>query len=281
MQLIATCNHLHREGAIMLLRGQTAIVYGGSGAIGGAAAGAFAREGAKVFLVGRTLQKLQARAQEIVSRGGAAEFAVVDVLDERAVEHHAEAVARETGGIDIALNAVGFFHVQGTPFAELSLPDFMLPVETYAKAAFITAKAASRFMAQRGSGVVMNISTPGSRLPGIGYLGYGAACAVTEGMTRLLAAELALRGIRVVCLQPHAIPEALAKGSHSRQVFQPAAERAGLTVEDMLQGAAEGTLLKRLPTLGEVADVAAFMASDHARAMTGAVVNMTCGALVD
>ncbi|WP_394891303.1 SDR family NAD(P)-dependent oxidoreductase [Mesorhizobium sp. AaZ16] len=265
----------------MLLRGQTAIVYGGSGAIGGAAAGAFAREGAKVFLVGRTLQKLEASAQEILRRGGAAEFAVVDVLDKRAVEHHAESVARETGGIDIALNAVGFSHVQGTPLAELSLKDFMLPIETYAKAAFITAKAASRFMAQRGSGVIMNISTPGSRLPGIGYLGYGAACAVTEGMTRLLAAELAPSGIRVVCLQPHAIPEALKRGSHSSEVFQPAAERAGMTVEEMLQGAAEGTLLKRLPTLGEVADVAAFMASDRARAMTGAVVNMTCGALVD
>lgn len=263
----------------MLLRGQTAIVYGGSGAIGGAAAGAFAREGAKVFLVGRTLQKLEAGAQEIVRRGGAAEFAVVDVLDERAVEHHAEAVARKTGGIDIALNAVGFSHVQGTPLAELSLTDFMLPIETYAKAVFITAKATSRFM--KGSGVVMNTSTPGSRLPGIGYLGYGAACAVTEGMTRLLAAELAPRGIRVVCLQPHAIPEALTRGSHSRGVFQPAAERAGLSVEEMLQGAAEGTLLKRLPTLGEVADVAAFVASGRARAMTGAVVNMTCGALVD
>lgn len=265
----------------MLLRGQTAIVYGGSGAIGGAAAGAFAREGAKVFLVGRTLQKLEAGAQEIVRQGGAAEFAVVDILDEQAVERHAEAVARDTGGIDIALNAVGFPHIQGTPFAELSLIDFMLPIETYARAAFITAKAASSFMAQRGSGVVMNISTPGSRLPGIGYLGYGAACAVTESMTRLLAAELAPRGIRVVCLQPHAIPEALTKGSHSKRVFQPAAERAGMTVEEMLQGAAEGTLLKRLPTLGEVADVAAFMASDRARAMTGAVVNMTCGALVD
>jgi 3-oxoacyl-[acyl-carrier protein] reductase len=265
----------------MLLRGQTAIVYGGSGAIGGAAAAAFAREGAKVFLVGRTLQKLEAGAQEILRRGGAAEVAVLDVLDERAVEGHAEAVARKTDGVDIALNAVGFFHVQGTPFAELSLSDFMLPVENYAKAAFITAKGASRVMAQRGSGVIMNISTPGSRLPGIGYVGYGAACAVTEGMTRLLAAELAPRGIRVICLQPHAIPEALAKGSHSRRVFQPAADRAGLTVEKMLEGAAEATPLKRLPTLGEVADTAAFMASDRARAMTGAIVNMTCGALVD
>lgn len=100
-------------------------------------------------------------------------------------------------------------------------------------------------------------------------------------MTRLLAAELGPSGIRVNCLRPHAIPEAAAKGSHSRDVFRPAAERAGFTVEAMLAGAAETTLLKRLPKLDEVANVAAFLASDRASAMTGAIANLSCGALVD
>jgi 3-oxoacyl-[acyl-carrier protein] reductase len=268
-------------GRSMQLEGKTVIVYGGGGAIGGAAARAFAREGGKVFLAGRNPQKLEAVAQDIASRGGVAEFASIDILDTEAVEHHAEAVARKSGGIHVALNAVGFSHVQGTPFAELALEDFILPVEAYARAVFTGAKAVSRFMAREGSGVILTISTPGSRLPGIGYLGYGAACAAIEGMTRLLAAELAPSGIRVICLQSHAIPEALSKGSHSESVFRPAAERAGLTVEEMLKGAAAGTLLKRLPTLGEVADIAAFVASDRAGVMTGAVVNMTCGALVD
>jgi NAD(P)-dependent dehydrogenase (short-subunit alcohol dehydrogenase family) len=262
----------------MLLERKTAIVYGGSGAIGAAAARAFAREGARVFLVGRTLAKLEAVARDIAASGGAAETAVVDVRDEQAVAQHADAVAR---GIDIALNAVGIPHVQGTPFAELSLRDFLHPIEAYAHAIFVTTKAVSRIMAQKRKGVILILSTPGSRLPGIGYLGYGTACAAKEGMTRLLAAELAPSGIRVVCLQPHAIPDALSKGSHAAAVFRPAAECAGLTVAEMLQGAAEGTLLKRLPTLEEVADMAAFMASDRAGATTGAVINMTGGALVD
>jgi NAD(P)-dependent dehydrogenase (short-subunit alcohol dehydrogenase family) len=265
----------------MLLGNKTAIIYGGGGAIGGAAARSFAREGAKVFLAGRTLEKLEAVASDIIARGGKAETAVVDALDEQSVERHAETVAEQAGAIDIAFNAVGIVHVQGASLADLSLEDFMLPIDAYARTVFITSKAVSRFMARKGAGVILLMSTPGSRLPGTGYLGYGTACAAKEGMTRLLAAELAPGGIRVVCLRSHAIPEASAKGSHSARVFRPAAERAGLTVGEMLQGAAEGTLLKRLPTLEHVAETAVFMASDRAGAMTGVVANLSCGAVVD
>ncbi len=88
-------------------------------------------------------------------------------------------------------------------------------------------------------------------------------------------------GIRVVCLRSHAIPEAAAIGSHSRDVFRLVAERGGTTVDEMLAGAAGGTLLKRLPTLAEVVNTAVFVASDQAGAMTGTVANLTCGFRVD
>jgi 3-oxoacyl-[acyl-carrier protein] reductase len=265
----------------MLLEKRTAVVFGGGGAIGGAAARAFAREGARVFLAGRTHAKLESVANEIRSGGGAADMAEIDALDERAVETYIDAVAGKAGSIDVVLNAIGILHVQGKPLLELSLEDFAHPINAYVRAHFISAKAAARHMAKQRSGVILLISTPGSRLPGTGYLGYGVACAAKEGLTRLLAAELAPSGIRVVCLMPHAIPEASAKGSHSRDVFQPVAERAGVAVEQMLIGAAESTLLKRLPTLAEVGDMAAFMASDRAAAVTGTVINMSSGALVD
>ena len=210
------------------------MIYGGGGAIGGAVARAFAREGAKVFLAGPTRARLDAVAYDITASGGIVEVAEVDALDERSVEAHAEAVAAKAGGIDIALNAVGIFHVQGTPFAELSLEDFAHPIASYTRTNFITAKAVTRHMAKKA-----------------------------------------------VCLLPHAIPEATAMGSHSRDVFRPFAERAGITVEQMLARHADTTLLKRLPTLAQVANVAAFLASDQAGAMTGTVVNLTCGALVD
>jgi 3-oxoacyl-[acyl-carrier protein] reductase len=215
----------------MLLQKKNAVIYGGGGAIGGAVARAFAREGAKVFLAGRTLARLEKVAREI-----SAEIAQVDALDEAAVERHADAVAAKAGGIDIMLNAVGILHVQGTPFAELSFQDYAHPIAAYTRTNFLTAKAVARHMVKRGSGVI---------------------------------------------LRPDAIPEALAT-SHAREVFSGFAERAGISVEAMLaERARTGTLLKRFPTLAEVADFAAFAASDRASAMTGAIANLTCGSLVD
>lgn len=111
----------------MLLQSKNAVIYGGGGAIGGAVARAFAREGAKVFLAGRTLAKLDQVAREISAAGGMAETAIVDALDEKAIDKHADAVAAKAGGIDVALNAVGILHVQGTPFADLSFQDYSYP----------------------------------------------------------------------------------------------------------------------------------------------------------
>jgi len=106
-------------------------------------------------------------------------------------------------------------------------------------------------------------------------------CGAIETFSRILAGELGASGIRVVCLRSDAIPEAVAT-SHTREVFSGFAERAGTTVEAMLaERARTGTLLKRFPTLAEVASFAAFVASDGAGAMTGAIANLTCGSLVD
>ena len=189
-------------------------------------------------------------------------------------------MAAKAGGIDVALNAVGIVHVQGTPFGELSFEDYAHPITAYTRTNFLTAKAVARHMVKRGSGVILTLSKPGSRLSGQGFLGYGVTCGAIETFSRILAGELGSNGVRVICLRPDAIPEALAT-SHAREVFR-GAERAGTTVEAMLaERARSGTLLKRFPTLAEVANVAAFVASDRASAMTGAITNLTCGSLVD
>ncbi|KRD39475.1 short-chain dehydrogenase [Lysobacter sp. Root916] len=263
----------------MLLEHKVALIHGGGGAIGGAVARAFAREGARVYLAGRGRDKLARVAADIAAAGGHADIATVDALDEAAVQAHAAAVAADAGGIDIALNAIGVPHVQGVPFAELTLSDYLHPIEAYTRSNFITAQAAARHM--RGGGAILTLSTPGSRMSGVGFLGYGVTCAAIEAFTRLLAAELGPSGIRVVCLRPHAIPDAQ-PASHAHEVFAESARRAGVSIEAMLDEAARtGTLLGRLPTLAQVADYAAFVASDRAGAMTGAVANLSCGALVD
>src|SRR5687767_12432863 len=114
----------------MLLEGKNAVVYGAAGAIGGAVATAFGREGATVHLAGRTLARLDAVAATIRGAGGRAETAVVDALDEKAVDRHADAVAADAGSIDISINLISVGDVQGTPLAEMSLADVEQPIST-------------------------------------------------------------------------------------------------------------------------------------------------------
>jgi NAD(P)-dependent dehydrogenase (short-subunit alcohol dehydrogenase family) len=112
-------------------------------------------------------------------------------------------------------------------------------------------------------------------------MGNGVSSGAIETFSRILAGELGPNGIRVICLRPDAIPEAVIT-SHTREVFSGVAERAGTTVEGMLaERARTATLLGRLPTLDEVAGFAALVASDRADAMTGAIANLTSGSLVD
>lgn len=265
----------------MLLEDRNAVVYGGGGVIGAAVARAFAREGARVFLAGRRQAALDTVAGEIEAAGGRADTAVVDAMDTVSVEEHAAGVAAGAGTIDIAFNAVGVAHVQGTPLADLTVEDYAYPVTVYTQTNFITAKAVARYMVEQRSGVILTITTPAGLMPGPGFLGHSVACAGVEGLTRHLAGELGASGVRVVCIRAHAIPEAVPLGSHSRDVFGMVAGPAGITVDEMLAGAADGTLLKRLPTLAEVADTAVFLVSDRAGAMTGAVANLTAGMTLD
>jgi NAD(P)-dependent dehydrogenase (short-subunit alcohol dehydrogenase family) len=262
----------------MLLQDKTAVIYGGAGAIGAATAAVFAREGARVFIAGRTLSKLESVAQVARTAGCSVEIAEVDVLDEAAVDAHATAVARKNGGIDVALNAVSFMHDQGTPLLELSLQTFMSPVDQFLRSLFITSKAVAPHM--RTAGVILTLSAPGGKLTVAGHLGHAVSCAGIEAFSRLMAADLAPK-VRVVCLRPHAIVDAPAAGSYTGPLITPKAVAAGITLEQWLGGAAHGTMLQRLPTLNEVAETAAFLASPRAGAITAAVVNLSCGAIVD
>lgn len=266
----------------LLLDGKNAVVYGGGGAIGGAVARVFAREGARVFLTGRTLAKLDAVARDIAATGGKVETAQLDVLDQGAVDEHAEAVAATVGGIDVALNAVSVGHDQGTTLADLSLEEFMRPVDGFLRTLFITSKAVSRHMGRDRPGVILTLSEPGAKLAVSGILGHGVSAAGKEAFSRILAAELAPRNIRVVNIRPHAVVDAPAAGSYTKDLFKPAAAASGQSVQEFLEdGLAQGTLLKRLPTLSEGAETAAFLASDRAGAMTATIANLSGGALVD
>jgi 3-oxoacyl-[acyl-carrier protein] reductase len=258
-----------------MLENKTALIYGGGGAVGGAVARAFADAGARVYLAGRSPDRLEAVAKDI---GDAAAVAEVDALDERAVAEHADAVVAEAGGIDIALNAVSCLFVNTTPFAEVTVDEVMHPIDTFLRTNLITAQAVARHMTARGSGTILTLSTAASTFARAGNLGFGTTCAAIEAMTQRLALELGPRGVRVVCLRPTAIEDAVANGSYTGEQFAALAAAAGVSVERMLaQWGQDQTVLGRLPTLAQVADAAVFVASDRAAAITGAVIDLTRG----
>ncbi|MBC8091471.1 MAG: SDR family oxidoreductase [Pseudonocardia sp.] len=248
----------------MLLEGKSAVVYGAGGSMGGAISRAFAREGAKVFLAGRSMPKLEEVAKEIVSAGGVAEIAQIDAHDQRAVEAHLDEMVDKAGTVDVCVNAVNINEVQGTPLVHMSLPDFLTPITEAARTHFVTSTAAARRMTTQGSGVIIMLSSSAARESGPLMGGFSLACAAIECFTRALAAEVGRHGVRVVALRPNFTPETA----------------PGISPSD-IQYLVDGTALGRLPRLAEVADTAAFVASDHAGAMTAAVVNLTCGAIVD
>jgi NAD(P)-dependent dehydrogenase (short-subunit alcohol dehydrogenase family) len=237
----------------MLLKDKVAVVYGARGAIGGAAARAFADEGAQVF------------------------GADVDALDEQAVAEHLQQVVEEAGHVDVSFNAIGLpdAEIVGQPLESTDVERFARPIAAYTTSYFLTARLAARHMRARGSGVILTVSAlparVGSQLNG----GYGPAVAAKEALTRDLSAELAPHGIRVVCLRPHGLPES----DTMREVF--AAKDMGLTWDQFTGYLANTSHPKRTQTLTEVGSAAAWLASDRASGLTGTTVNLTMGATPD
>jgi NAD(P)-dependent dehydrogenase (short-subunit alcohol dehydrogenase family) len=263
----------------MLLENKTAVIYGAGGAIGGAVARAFAREGATLFLAGRHLAPVDVVAADVVAAGGSATTAQVDALDEQAIDGHLQSVVDAAGRVDIAFNAIGIpgTNILGVPLVELNVDQFVLPIRTYATAYFLIARLAARRMVANKSGVIMTATTQHSRMGLALSGGYGPAMAAEEALTRVLSAELAPQGIRVVGLRPQAIPETRTL----QEAFEARAHLSRTSWEEFQELLASKTHTRRLMTLAEMANVAAFMATDQASGMTGTTVNLTMGSLDD
>jgi 3-oxoacyl-[acyl-carrier protein] reductase len=251
----------------MLLPEKTAVIYGGGGSIGGAVARRFAEEGALVYLAGRTAANLENVAEAIRAAGGRTEIAQLDALDADAVDRHADEVAEQAGGIDVSFNLISHGDVQGTPMADMDVEDYLRPVVTAVRTNFITARAAARHMSRRGSGVILFFGGEGDPPRGYSLGGLQTAFHALEAMRRQLATELGPHGVRTVTLRTGGVPESISEEFEGREELRASLDSA--------------TLLGRAATLDDVANVAAFVASDEARTMTAATVNVSSGALLD
>jgi len=228
----------------MLLSEKVAVIYGAGGRIGGAIAEAFAREGARVF----------APAHD-----------EVDALDEEAVNGYVARMVGEAGRLDVSCNVIGLGDVQ-RPLTDLAVDEFLRPIVTAMRTQFLTTRAAAPHMVAQGSGVVLTFGGDGPQtLPGLG--GFKVALDAMEGLRRQWAIELGRSGVRVVTLKTGGIPESLPEAFPGR--------------DEIIAGLTDAAGLPYTATLADVGTVAAWVASDQARTITNADVNISCGAIVD
>jgi NAD(P)-dependent dehydrogenase (short-subunit alcohol dehydrogenase family) len=252
-----------------LLDSKNTIVYGGGG-IGGGVARTFAREGARVFLAGRTREKLEAIASDIRDDGGSVDVAVVDVLDGQAVDDHAAAVVAEAGTIDATFLAVSRGDIQGTPLIDMTADDVTRAATNGLLSTFHTSRAAARQMAKQGSGAILTLTSATAAFPSPGMGSTGPADAAVESFLQTLAHEVGPQGVRVAVLWSAGVVETLTRES----IAEAGVDIDPAQVVEMISGR---SMLGRAPRLQQVADTAAFLASDRAAGITATVVNVTSG----
>jgi 3-oxoacyl-[acyl-carrier protein] reductase len=253
----------------MILKNKNAIVYGAGGSIGSTVAKAFAEAGARVFLAGRDLGKVQKVADEITAMGGKAEAASVDAMDEHAVNAYVDRVVEQAGTIDISFNLIDLQVVQNMPLTGMTLSDFTRPAAIAMQTHFLTDTAAAKVMMKQGSGVILSLTaTPGGiAYPGVA--GFGPACSAMEAFSRNLASEIGAYGVRVVNIRSAGSPDSF--------VFKDAIEKYPEVMKDVLGGMKGDTMLKKLPLMADIANTAVFLASGLAGSITGVTVDVTCG----
>ena len=246
---------------------------GGGGNIGGAVAREFASEGAHVFLAGRTREKMEKVSADIKSVGGSVDVAVVDALDEKTVDEHAQAVVSQAGSIDVSLNLIMRGDVQGIPLVDMTPDDLLRAVINGLRSNFLTARAAARRMIEQGSGVILALdsgSANGSPMMG----STGPADAATDTFIRNLAAEIGPQGVRVLGIWTAGLPETFSQ-ERLAQVDSKFHDEAAF--QDLIENLDQMRMTQRSPRLAEVAATAAFLASEKASAITGTFVNVTSG----
>src|SRR5499433_3685942 len=226
-----------------LLHGKHAVVFGAGGSVGSAVARQFASEGAEVFLAGRTKSSVEDTTNQIIEAGGRAHPAVIDALDDVAVNKYIDSIVKQTGSIDVVFNAVGPLakdYGNTKNALDLTIEQFMLPVNTVLRSQFITARAAARHMVKQHSGVIVLLTGAPAGAHINGATAIGAAFGAVEALTRNLALDVSPAGVRVVCVRSSAMTDSRT----IQQTMDALAGRMNMAKEQVMRGFANLTMLK-------------------------------------
>ena len=261
----------------MKLQNKVAAVFAANGAIAREVAIEMAKEGALVYISGRNLNEVKSLSEKIRANGGFAKPFQVDATNENEIEHFLQQITEKEGRLDIVFNGIGIRAEEGgygKPSTVLPLETFMKPLETILGSQFLTARIGAKSMQETESkGTILMLAASLSRLKTPFMAGITAACSGIEGLTRVLAAEFGMSGIKVVCINPTAMPA-------TRTIQETTAQNAetmGIAAEAMAEQMANSGLLESTLSTNDTAKVAAFLVSDAGAALNSHIVDVDFG----
>jgi NAD(P)-dependent dehydrogenase (short-subunit alcohol dehydrogenase family) len=267
------------------LSGKSAVVTGGTSGIGESIARRFSAEGATVALVGRRVEEGERVASSIRAEGGRAIFVKADVSSSSSVEAMTKVCIEELGGISILVNNAGV-STGNAPLESVTEGDWDKVMGTNAKGTFLCSRAIVPHIIKNGGGSVVNVSSGGGLKPYVGGTAYAASKAAVIMLTKVLALEHGKDAVRANCICPGSIRSEMFEDGVRGFVKRAAAqqqqqEQQGVggrprteapTAETIMGNIARGIPLGRLGEPNDVASLAAFLSSEQASFINGAVV---------
>lgn len=261
------------------LKDKVAVVFAASGQIAGTVAESFVRHGAKVYATARDLKSLDLLAKNIEANGGRVELGKVDALSEPEIDSFLQKVIDENGQLDVVFNGIGIDYKDagsGTPTTIASLEQFLNPLQKICGSQFLTSRVAARHMIQSNSqGTILLFTASMSQTKTPNMAGFASACAAIEGLTRVMAAEFGQHGIKAICIRSGALMET----NKIQGMINDFSEQFGITREEMTKNYLRFDILKSTPTLKQLGETVAFLASENGAPFNSHVVDFDNGKL--
>lgn len=240
--------------SVFSLEGRVAVVIGGTGVLCGEMAEGLARAGAEVVLVGRNVEKAQARLDSITAAGGKAWFYAAEASSKTELEGLLEAVLKRSGRVDIVVNGAGIN--SATPVLEISEEEVDRILRVNYKSVFFGCQIFGKYLVERGEGgSIINLGSMSGVVPLSRVFTYSASKAAVHNLSKNLAREWAAKKVRVNILVPGFFP-----AEQNRKVLTP----------DRVASILGHTPMKRFGEARELIGATLLLASDAGAFVTGA-----------